>query len=110
MKFFAFALLALIAISFVSAQSKVDLNSNTKMFNCINNVKNPCQPTDNACLAEYTKISDCTNKCHTDNATTFSTNYMSCAKKCTSTNKDVQTYYDAIIVCLNLSILCFLVI
>ncbi|EAS00177.1 transmembrane protein, putative (macronuclear) [Tetrahymena thermophila SB210] len=102
MRFFAFALLALIAISCVSAQSQADIDKAKKIFECINNIQEPCQATDKDCQAEQDKIDECSDKCKIDNASSQS-GAMSCMKKCTSTNKDVQTWYDANMACLSSS-------
>ncbi|EAS00170.1 transmembrane protein, putative (macronuclear) [Tetrahymena thermophila SB210] len=106
MRFFAFALIALIAISCVSAQSQADLDKFKDYMDCIKKVKEPCQTTDKDCLAEQDKIEECSQKCKDDNASSQS-DALSCVKKCTSTNKDVQTWYDATIACLSSSMTSF---
>ncbi|EAS00169.2 hypothetical protein TTHERM_00935450 (macronuclear) [Tetrahymena thermophila SB210] len=65
MRFFAFVLLALIAISCVSSQS-YNIQYAKNILDCINNVKEPCQTTGDYCQAEKQKINECSDKCKTD--------------------------------------------
>ncbi|KAL4482891.1 hypothetical protein ABPG74_018917 [Tetrahymena malaccensis] len=106
MRFFAIALLALIAIASVSAQSQADIDKAKKIMECVNNVKEPCQTSDKPCLAEQQKLEDCQDKCKKDNSNSTS-DALSCAKKCTSTNKDVQAWADAQMACVSSSMISF---
>ncbi|KAL4482901.1 hypothetical protein ABPG74_018927 [Tetrahymena malaccensis] len=103
--FFAIALLALIAITSVSAQSQADLDKLKNYFNCMSKINPPCQDTDQPCLDEKNKIRDCQVKCQTTSSS--ESDSLACQKKCTSTNKDVQTWYDATMACTSTSITTF---
>ncbi|KAL4482887.1 hypothetical protein ABPG74_018914 [Tetrahymena malaccensis] len=106
MRFFAIALLALIAIASVSAQSQADIDKLKSIAECMQKIKEPCQTSDKDCQAEQEKLEDCQDKCKKDNSNSMS-DAFSCAKKCSSTNKDVQAWYDAQIACVSSSIISF---
>ncbi|EAS00498.1 transmembrane protein, putative (macronuclear) [Tetrahymena thermophila SB210] len=110
MRFFAITLLAVIAISSVSAQSQPDIEVEYKTIDCLQNNETYCQNTDKDCLTEQTKIVECEMICVEDNPSSKN-DVLSCINfKCTSTNKNIQAWQKAINACLNSNITSFVLV
>ncbi|KAL4484665.1 hypothetical protein ABPG74_019842 [Tetrahymena malaccensis] len=105
MRIVAVALLALVALSAVHAQSASDIQ---KMTECMDEVQKqpPCQKSDTDCQNAEDLADKCSGNC-TSSAKSFG-DIASCLKsKCSSQNKDVQAYIDKQVKCLSSSVISF---
>ncbi|EAS00172.1 transmembrane protein, putative (macronuclear) [Tetrahymena thermophila SB210] len=102
MKLLTLALLTLLAIATVNAQtiSASDLQKAAKILECSSKIANPCQPTDQPCLDEMQKVESCSDQCSESNQSIDSI-YNCYKQECKSDNKDVQKYVDEQVACAN---------
>ncbi|KAL4453603.1 hypothetical protein ABPG74_009499 [Tetrahymena malaccensis] len=111
MQFYQIFLIFLVINRFINCQSSPNSQNITatpqqNAVNCIQNLDNPCQASDQDCVDGFQSYNSCSSQCMADQGSISSLRH--CINDCKANTTKLSGYIDQITNCINIAISTFL--